>query len=82
MLYPTLFRFREKKFLKLTWIGWSGFDVNDLSDSDINEITGLFLKNDCIPIFFKTELMDKYTYYLETIIYPLLHSFKGLNDFK
>jgi len=26
--------------------------------------------------------MEKYTYYLETIIYPLLHSFKGLNDFK
>eukprot|EP00347_Sterkiella_histriomuscorum_P019072 403343064 len=73
--------FREKKFLKLTWIGWAGFDLDTLSEQDVLEIRALYMKNDCIPIFFKTELMDKYLYYLETIIYPLLHSFKGLNDF-
>jgi hypothetical protein len=68
--------------VKLAWIGWSGHFKEDLSEEDLKEIKTLFKQKDCFPIFFQKELLHKFFYYIQTIFYPLFHSYKGLNDSK
>jgi trehalose-6-phosphate synthase len=82
LLYPTLYRFREKKLVKMTWIGWAGVSSDEVTEEDRFQIRELLKQNDCVPIFYEKKLLDDFVYYFETILYPMFHSFKGLNDSK
>jgi len=51
MLYPTLFKLREKKkMVKIVWIGWPG--VIPHNDKESHEITEVLKPYGCQPIFF------------------------------
>lgn len=81
MLYPTMFNLREKRFMPyIQWIGWPGiFPENEKEEKEIIE----FLKSyGCIPIFFDSTTIEEFLYYHETVLRPLFHNFKGLNDFE
>ncbi len=68
--------------MKLTWIGCANLDQIDIPEEELDLVKALYLKNDCVPLFISNDLLSKFSYFLETIVYPLFHSFKGLNDSK
>lgn len=81
MLYPTLFKLREKKkMVKILCIGWPG--IVPQNEREANEITDLLKNYGCVPIFFETEVIEQFFYFHETVLRPLFHNFKGLNDFE
>ena len=63
-MHPTLYRFREKKFVKLAWVGWSGHFLEDLSEVDVTEIRKKYLENDCYPVFIPKDMLARYSYYI------------------
>jgi hypothetical protein len=41
------------------------------------------LKNyGCVPVFFDQATIKEFLYFHETVLRPLFHNFKGLNDFE
>jgi hypothetical protein len=48
----------------------------------VDEIKRLFAEKGCHPIFIPKTMMQRYQLYLQTILYPIFHSFKGLDDQK
>jgi trehalose-6-phosphate synthase len=81
MLYPTMFKLREKrKMVKIIWIGWPGIVTE--SEREKHEITEVLKLYGCVPIFFENDTIRKFLYFHETVLRPLFHNFKGLNDFE
>lgn len=81
LLYPTMFKLREQsRMVKILWIGWPG--VIPESAEEQQQITDLLRDYGCIPAFFDAETIEQYLYYHETVLRPLFHNFKGLNDFE
>ena len=79
MLYPTLFKLRDKKkMVKIVCIGWPG--VVPKNDQEEDEITELLSQYGCVPIFFDSDTIEHFLYFHETVLRPLFHNFKGLND--
>jgi hypothetical protein len=60
LLYPTLYRFREKNLVRLAWVGWSGHFLEDLTEDEATELRELYLKKDCYPIFISKARMAIY----------------------
>jgi trehalose-6-phosphate synthase len=81
MLYPTMFKLKEKrKMVKIIWIGWPG--VVPLNEREVHDITEVLKPFGCIPVFFESETITQFLYFHETVLRPLFHNFKGLNDFE
>lgn len=81
LLYPTMFKLRDKKkMVKITWIGWPGLVPKD--EKEEKEITDLLKEYGCVPAFFDSETIEQFLYFHETVLRPLFHNFKGLNDFE
>jgi trehalose 6-phosphate synthase/phosphatase len=81
LLYPTMFKLREKKkMVKITWIGWPG--VIPDTQEEMQQITELLKPYGCVPVFFDAETIEQFLYFHETVLRPLFHNFKGLNDFE
>jgi hypothetical protein len=68
--------------VNLKWIGCANLDLVDIPEDELKEVKGVYQSRDCIPLFISKDLLGKFGFYLETIVYPLFHSFKGLNDSK
>lgn len=34
----------------------------------------------CVPVFFKQDIIENFNYYHEAVLRPLFHNFKSLND--
>ena len=77
-----MYRFRERKFVKLAWVGWSDYFLEDLDPNDANEIRNLYVANDCYPVFVPRETLSSFSFYIQTILQPIFHSFKDLHDCK
>jgi len=81
LLYSTMFKLREKKkMVRIHWIGWPG--VIPETTEEAQQITELLKPFGCIPVFFDAETVDQFLYFHETVLRPLFHNFKGLNDFE
>jgi len=81
LLYPTMFNLREKKHMvKILWIGWPG--IIPESDKEAQEIADFLKEYGCVPVFFDSDTVEKFLYFHETVLRPLFHNFKGLNDFE
>ena len=81
MLYPTMFKLREKKkMVKILCIGWPG--VVPSNEREAQDITDLLRGYGCVPIFFEADVLEQFFYFHETVLRPLFHNFKGLNDFE
>ena len=81
LLYSTMFKLREKKkMVRIHWIGWPG--VIPETQDEAQQITELLRPFGCIPVFFDAETVDQFLYFYETVLRPLFHNFKGLNDFE
>ena len=81
LLYPTMFNLREKKrMVKIIWIGWPGVVAETIEEQ--NQITEILKEYGCIPVFFDSQTVEQFLYFHETVLRPLFHNFKGLNDFE
>jgi hypothetical protein len=79
MLYPTLFKLREKKkMVKIVCIGWPG--IIPQSEQESEEITEVLKPYGCVPVFLDSDTIEHFFYFHETVLRPLFHNFKGLND--
>jgi trehalose 6-phosphate synthase/phosphatase len=60
------------------WIGWPGIFTD--SKKEQAEIKAVLKKWDCIPVFFDEETINKFFGYYESVIRPIFHNFKDLNE--
>lgn len=57
LLYPTMFKLREKKrMVKIIWIGWPG--VIPENNEEALQITEILREYGCIPVFFDSETVE------------------------
>lgn len=53
MLYPTIFKLKDKGIRNFTWIGWPGFFPND--EDEKMRIKYLLAQQKCLPIWLTKE---------------------------
>ena len=68
MLYPTIFKLKDKSFIKFKWIGWPGLIIKILRPYNI------------YPIWLEQEELDDYLLFIEQFLVPMFHNFKGMNE--
>jgi trehalose 6-phosphate synthase/phosphatase len=63
----------ESKKLKIKWIGLVNYKI--YNDKEQEEITKETAKHGAYPIFLDKEIIDKCTYYYDSVITPIFHNF-------
>jgi len=58
MLYPAIFKLREKGIFSFTWVGFPG--IYPKNEDEENQIKVLLAKERCFPVFFEKTLIDKF----------------------
>lgn len=64
--------------VRTVWIGWAGIFTE--SKEEQAEIKQVLKQWDCVPIFFDEEIINKFFGYYESVIRPIFHNFKDLNE--
>lgn len=78
ILYDQMYNIKEKSPINSVWVGLSNYMPEN--EEEEAEITRLFEKYNCSPIFCDQKLVDEYTTYWEHVMKPLFYNFKGLYD--
>ena len=78
MLYPTIFRLREKGIVKFQWIGWPGIFPKD--DTEKEQITILLKAHRCCPVWATKKEIEQFILFSEQHMRPMFHGFKGANE--
>lgn len=78
MLYPTIFKLKEKGNFNFKWVGWPGIYPKD--DQEREKISYLLGTYRCYPIWFGQSEIEKYLLFNEQFMRPLFHNFKGTDE--
>ncbi|OMJ65652.1 hypothetical protein SteCoe_37840 [Stentor coeruleus] len=70
---PVLFDLTIDKNIDILWIGWPGLILND--ESEQKELTDLLLSHfRCYPIFLSSSLLNDFTNFCNTILFPVFNN--------
>ena len=78
MLYPLIFKLKEKGIKNFIWIGWPGYFPD--SEEEKQRIKILLNQHQCNPIWFTREQILKFSVFYYEHLDPLFHNFKGTDD--
>jgi trehalose 6-phosphate synthase/phosphatase len=78
MLYPTIFKLKDKGLRNFTWIGWPGFFPKD--DEEREKIVVLLAQQKCLPIWPTKEQILLFSAFYDQHLNPLFHNFKGTDE--
>lgn len=78
MLYPTIFRLKEKGLLNFQWVGWPG--IIPENEDEKNRIRYLLQSQNCYPIWLKKDQIEKFMLFNEQFLRPFFHNFKGYDE--
>jgi hypothetical protein len=63
MLYPTIFKLKDKNFIKFKWIGWPGIIPHNENEKKF--IIKILEPYDCHPLWLEQEELDDYLLFIE-----------------
>lgn len=75
-MYPSIYRSLLSNFKDFKWVGYA--DVPE--DADREVVTAELAKQNCVPVFLSRELVAKFNWYYEKVLYPFCHNFIGPTD--
>jgi len=73
-----LFNLQQRHpMMKTTWIGWPGIFVEDEAKQE--QIRKILAEFQCVPVFHKKDVLQKFLQFHELVLRPLFHNFKNLD---
>ena len=78
MLYPKIFKLKDKSFIKFKWIGWPGFIPRNEKEKEL--IIKILRPYNIYPVWLEQEELDDFLLFIEQFLVPMFHNFKGMDE--
>jgi len=78
LLYPPIYRLKDKGMINFKWVGWPGIFPRD--EHEKLRVQELLAQYQCYPVWIPQDIMDKFLLFHEQFMRPLFHNFKSTSD--